>query len=130
MINLLQGSDFEEWTPTSKTRLGNISLSTTATQAFHLPALIPASANNTLLFVDIQAGRSSPDRSSHVKLYATHNGVQYTKYISVHTYDQEAWSTNSDNIWLPVLPNRVIYAQSPSEHSGHIISTIDIIGYS
>ena len=134
-INLLQESDDDDvantghWTPLGKTRLGSSSLKTTGAQAFHLPVSVPVTAKEVLLFVDIQVGISNPNRISHVKLYTIHNGVHYAKYISVHTYEQDAWSTNSDNIWLPLFPNRVIYVQSPGTHFGNSFCTIDIIGY-
>ena len=120
------------WIPLGKISIGNVSLNTTGVQAFHLPVSVPVTAKEVLLFVDIQVGHTSPDRSSHVKLYTTHNGVHYAKYISVHTYDQSAWSTNSDNIWLPLFTSRTIYVKSPNAHynnRGPIYITIDIIGY-
>ena len=134
-INLLQESDDDDvantghWTPLGKTRLGSASLQTTATQAFNLPVSVPVTAKNVLLFVDVQVGTSNPERISHVKLYTTHKGVQYAKYISVHTYSQGAWSTNSDNIWLPLFTSRTVYVKSPGTHFGNSFCTIDIIGY-
>ena len=133
---MLQGSDnesstdHEHWTPLDKRRLGSASLKTTGAQAFHLPATVPVTAKEVLLFVDIQIGRTQPGRSSHIELYTAHNGVHYAKYISVHTYDQNAWSTNSDNIWLPLFASRTIYVKSPNTHTDSIVfCSIDITGY-
>ena len=120
------------WIPLVKTSLGSVSLQTTGIQAFHLPAAVPVTAKEVLLFVDVQVGTSNPDTSSHVKIYTINNGNHYAKYISVHSYEQEAWSTNSDNIWLPLSASRTIYVKSPKSHyssHGSVRCTIDIIGY-
>ena len=112
----------------SKTSLGSVSLQTTGIQVFHLPASIPATAKVIVLFVDVQVGNTSPDKSSHVKIYTENNGVHYAQYISVHTYPQGGWSTNSDNILLPLFTSRTVYVKSPNQH--YCAScTIDIIGY-
>ena len=70
-----------------------------------------------------------PDVTSHVKIYTIYNGAHFAKYISAHSFPQNAWSTNSDNIWLPLFGSRTIYAMSPNVHSGNAGITIDIIGY-
>ena len=119
------------WSPLSKRRLANVNLQTTSLQAFHIPSWwIPAGATEVLLFVDAQWGNSRPDRSSHIEIYTRRNGVHYSKYISMHTYNQGAWSTNSDNIWLPLFTRgETIYVKTPHTHSGYRALTIDIIGY-
>ena len=118
------------WTPLGKTRLGYINTETTGTQAFHLPARVPNTATEVLLFVDVVSGLTSPGEHSHVKIYTLNNGVHYAKYVAVHTYRQLAVYVNSDNIWLPLFASRTIYVQVPSRHNRqnmHI--SIDIIGY-
>ena len=112
-----------------KTSLGSVSLQTTGIQAFNLPAEVPVNAAEVLLFVDVQVGTSTPDISSHVKIYTMYKGNHYAKYISVHSYEQEAWSTNSENMWLPFFANKTIYVQSPNSHYRNVGITIDAIGY-
>ena len=90
---------------------------------------VPLTAKKVLLFVDIQVGFSPPNGWSHIKVYTIHNGVHYAKYISVHTYPQNAWSTNSDNIWLPLFASRTIYVKSPNANTRNAVCRIDIIGY-
>ena len=128
-MNLPQECGTGLWIPMVKTSLGSVSLQTTGIQAFHLPAAVPATAKEVLLFVDVQIGHSRPHISSHVKIYTIHNGIHFAKYISVHSYDQDAWSTNSDNIWLPVFASRTIFVKSPRSHYDSVRCTIDIIGY-
>ena len=121
------------WTPVSKRQLGRVNLRTTIPYAFHIPSWwIPARATEVLLFVDVQWGNSSPDESSHIEIYTRRNGVHYSKYISMHTFEQSAWSTNSDNIWLPLFTSReTVYVKTPRVHNGgpHFGLTIDVIGY-
>ena len=119
------------WTPVSKLRLGYVNLRTTIPHAFHIPSwMVPASAKEVLLFVDAQWGTSSPDRSSHIEIYTRRYGVHYSKYISIHTYDQNAWSTNSDNIWLPLFTSgETVYVKTPRIHTINVGITIDVIGY-
>ena len=118
------------WTPLDKTRLGYINIETTGTQAFHLPAGVPNTAKEVLLFVDVLSSLTSPNKHSHVKIYTTDNGVHYAKYVAVHTYHQYALYVNSHNIWLPLFASRTIYVQVPSRHNQlNIHISIDIIGY-
>ena len=119
------------WTPVRKLHLGSVNLRTTKPYAFHIPSWkVPASAKEVLLFVDAQWGRSSPDRSSHIEIYTRHHGVHYSKCISMHTYHQEAWSTNSDNFWLPTFTrSETVYVKTPHVHTGNLGITIDVIGY-
>lgn len=119
------------WTPLGKRYLGRVSLRTTTPYAFHISSWsVPARATEVLLFIDAEWGGSAPDRSSHIEIYTRKNGVHYSKYISIHTYAQKAWSTNSDNIWLPVFTSReTIYVRTPHIHTGNVGITLDIIGY-
>ena len=128
-MNLPQECGTGLWIPLVKTSLGSVSLRSTGIQAFHLPASVPVTAKEVLLFVDVQIGNSSPDISSHVKIYTRYNGAHFAKYISVHSFPQGAWSTNSDNIWLPLSYSRTIYVKRPNSHYGSVRCTIDIIGY-
>ena len=119
------------WTPVRKLHLGSVNLRTTKPYAFHIPSWkVPASAKAVLLFVDAHWGTSSPGRLSHIEIYTRHHGVHYSKYISMHTYHQEAWSTNSDNFWLPTFTrSETVYVKTPHVHTGNLGITIDVIGY-
>ena len=118
------------WTPLAKTRLGSVNVQTTGTQAFHVPATVPTTANEVLLFVDVLVGYTSPSAHSHVKIYTIHKGIHYAKYVALYTYLQNALSTNSDNMWLPLFASRTIYVKVPNRYNPrNMFLTIDIIGY-
>ena len=118
------------WIPLAKTRLGYINIETTGIQAFHLPAIVPTTAKEVLLFVDVLSSLTSPTGHSHVKIYTVHEGIHYAKYVSAHTYNQQAVYVNSDNIWLPLFSSKTVYVQVPNRHNRlNIHISIDITGY-
>ena len=113
----------------AKTRVANVKMDTTVTQAFHLStSIVPATATEVLLFVYVDVGTST-DKISDVEIYTLQNGVHYAKYISLHTYNQNAWSTNTDNIWPPLFTSKTIYVKSPNAHYGNVRFYISVIGY-
>ena len=101
----------------AKTRLGSINIETTGIQAFHLPAIVPTTAKEVLLFVDVLVGQTSPTKHSHVKIYTVHEGIHYAKYVSAHMYYQPALYVNSDNIWFPLCKQDSLCASTKQAQS-------------
>ena len=72
------------------------------------------------MYAEVQAGQSSPDKTSRLKLYTEEGCERYEQYIVVRTYDQNAWSTNSDNMWFSVTESRRLHMEIPDSHTGNV----------
>lgn len=117
------------WTSVTMTQIGSSSFQSAHTVSYLIPSVIPNTANEVFVYGEFQSGRSSPDRTSHFKIYTENNGRRYEQYILLHSFGQSAWNTNSDNLWFPMPRNRRIYMHIPNVHGGNIWGTLYAIGY-
>lgn len=117
------------WTSVTMTQIGSSSFQSAHTVSYLIPSVIPNTANEVFVYGEFQSGRSSPDRTSHFKIYTENNGRRYEQYILLHSFRQSAWNSNSDNLWFPMPRNRRIYMHIPNVHSGNIWGTLYAIGY-
>ena len=119
-----------DWTSVPMTRIAYSTLRHTGTLAYDIPSMIPSSAREVLMLASIQTGYSGPrDRVQYIKIYTQQNHRHFEKYIMVKSYDQGAWSTNSDNLWFPMTPSRQVFVELTTTHYGNILFTLHVIGY-
>ena len=119
------------WTSVPMTNIGSSELQHAGTLAYDIPAVIPNSAREILVLATVHAGNAGPnDRIHYIKIY-THCDLnqRYEKYIAVKSYNQDAWSTNSDNLWFPITSDRKIFVELNAGHTGHMNFTLHAIGY-
>ena len=76
-----------------------------------------------------RAGYSGPNQGHFIKIYTEQNQKQYEKYIYVRSYGQNAWNTNSDNLWFPMTSGRQVFVESTLAHTGSIGVYLYAIGY-
>ena len=55
--------------------------------------------------------------------------TRYEKYLMVYSWSQDAISTNSDNMWFPMPPNRRVYLTVPTAHGANAGARLFAIGY-
>ena len=127
----MQQSPAVTWTSVPMTSIGSSELHHTGTLAYDIPAVIPSSAKEVLVLATVHAGNAGPNDCIHyIKIYTQYNqGRRYEKYIVVKSYKQEAWSTNSDNLWLPVTADRKIFVELNKAHTGNIDFTLHATGH-
>lgn len=120
-----------KWTPVPKTQIADVNTSQQGIQTFDLPKeIIPTAAQEVLVFVSLQSGHSQPhDAMDDIKIFTADESNEYAKYITIHTYRQSAWSTNSDNVWFPVTNNRKISVDMPQSFQPNVIFVLSAIGY-
>lgn len=51
--------------------------------------------------------------ATDIKYYVMENGVRYEYLLAMHAYPQDAFNSNSDNMWFPMPSNRVVYIEVP-----------------
>ena len=125
------GSSYQAtWTSVPLTQIGHTTFRHSGTLSYEIPNVIPDDAKEVLIYADFQSGSSGPrDRISHFKIFTEKGANDYAKYISLHSYGQAAWNTNSDNLWFPMPSNRRVYLNVPNVHSGNIRGRLYVIGY-
>ena len=119
-----------DWTSVPMTRIVYSRLRHTGTLAYDIPYVVPSSATEVLMLATVQVGYSWPrDRVHYIKMYTQRNHRHFEKYIVVKSYNQNAWSTNSDNLWFPMTPSRQVFVKLSAAHASNIEFTLHVIGY-
>jgi hypothetical protein len=128
------GSTEVRWTPTPKIPLGSLPANPIGTVVFPIPASIPTTAKEVLVYAYIRTGynysSSLLEDDIEFKIYTEESGVQYAHYLFAHWYPQNAWSYNSGTFWLPITSAREIRVTSTGTAApGYAGGEIFIIGY-
>ena len=91
---------------------------------------IPEEANEVLVLIIVASGNAGPrDVEGFVEVYSDDSMKQF---VYMKAYDQEAWSYNSENLWVAVGDDRTIrgrFIPSSEEFTGNHYALIKIIGY-
>jgi hypothetical protein len=100
------------WTSIELPALGTLPKKKEANpREFLIPSEIPYSAKEVLIYVWYSSGEiahdSQADYRIFVKIGASGKAVAFF-LVRVHTYPQVAYSTNSDNVWLPMPKDRTL----------------------
>lgn len=94
-----------------------------------IPASIPVTAKEVLVYAYIARGANGGASSPIDITIYTYDGTYYANRLSIIDNNNNAWNTNSDNFWLPVTTYREISVHLPSSLSGNVFSGLQIIGY-
>ena len=115
----------------SRTRIGGINFVTTNIQSFLVPSVIPDTATEVLLFIEIIAGYNPNNDYCIVKIFTEESDDRrFEKYISIRTYPQNGHTMSEDNMWFPFMENRRVYLKlSKTMNPQNMGSNIHVIGY-
>ena len=117
------------WTSVTKTSIGSSDLRHASTMTFTIPNIIPSSAREVLIFVGIHSGTSDRGPNHDLKVFTQIGTNRYEKYLTLYSWTQDAWNTNSDNMWFPMPPNRRVYLTVPAIHGRNAGARLFAIGY-
>ena len=118
------------WTPLNNIHLGDHLLDTVVTCSYGIPSVVPDTSREALFHTAAHCHLRGSTFQENVYFYVEIDGAQYTKdlYLFSIADVQAGVSQVSDNIWLPMPPNRMVYISTtvafPSCAAG-----IDLIGY-
>ena len=94
-----------------------------------IPSAIPDAAREVLLYATVFCGLTTPHISTDIAIYTVVGNEQFEMYLRMHGWNQLAINTNSDNMWLPMPSNRLVYVQVPSTYSGVCGFRLSATGY-
>ena len=117
------------WTPVAKTEFGNSDINTATTLSYTIPNIIPNSARAVLIYPTTRCGYSNADIGADLSYYVVVNGTRYEHFLHMHAYRQDAYNTNSDNMWFPMPSNRLLYVGVPITFPNNCHTFVSVIGY-
>ena len=110
--------------------MGSGTLNHDFTIAYNIPG-VPDNASEFLLYASVTCGNSleHTSQSGDIEFYVLRGGVRCAKYLYMVGYYQDAINTNSDNMWLPMPSNKVVYVKVPTPLTGYCYFVLYVIGY-
>ena len=118
------------WTPVSIIQIGSSDINSVATLNYTIPStVVPDTAKAVLIYPTTRCGYSNADMGADLSYYVVVNGTRYEHFLHMHAYRQNAYNTNSDNMWFPMPPNRQLYVGIPQAFPNNCHTFVSIIGY-
>lgn len=103
------------------------------TRSFKIPDVVPDWAKDVFLYVSIFNGTTPKPITvdeEDIEVSVSVGGAEYRQYIYVRPYSQDSFNTNSENMWFPMPPTRMVQVKTtaaiPEVHTG---LRICVIGY-
>lgn len=98
---------------------------------FNVENIIPDTATQILIYAKTHCGNAYLKSAMFmdVSVFVNIDGMPLSKYLLVVGYHQDAYSTNSDDMWFPVPSNKVINVNIPKSIPGVCNFRLIIIGY-
>ena len=125
-------SESATWTPVAKTPISpaeGLTLENATTFNFQIPDIIPLAAREFMVYGIVKCGTAHLQRAGDIILYVMHNGLQFEKFLYMHSYEQAAWNTNSDNMWFPMPADRLLHVEITVAIPGTCRALFSTIGY-
>ena len=117
------------WTPVSRTNIGSSNLQTAGTFSFPIPSVIPSNASEVLIYAAVQSGGSNRGPFHDITVFTQIGDTRYEKYLLLYSWTQDAINTKSDNMWLPMPEDRLVYIIVPAPHGANASAQVVAIGY-
>jgi hypothetical protein len=120
-----------KWISVTKTQFGHSTLQEAGTFSFTIPDVIPSTAREVLIYVAVNDGSESIRPNDDIKIFTQIKTTKYEKYlfmVSWRTTGGHA-NTNSDNMWFPMPPNRMVYVTVDVAHTVWLNARLLAIGY-
>ena len=118
-----------KWASVPMTSIGSSNLQHAATFSHTIPNVIPSTAREVLVHAGVYTGDSNNGPLQHLKIFTQIETCRYEKYLLIYSYPQGAYNTNSDNMWFPMPPNRLVYLTVPNATGRHSEVLLYVIGY-
>ena len=117
------------WTSVKPALIGASNLRYASTLSFTIPKVIPSTAKEVLVNAGIRIGHSNIGPNVNIKIFTQIGSTRYEKYLLVYSWPQEAYNTNSDNMWFPMSTDRKLLVTVPAAFGKNAGIQLDAIGY-
>ena len=90
---------------------------------------VPLTADKALVYVEVGTGTTNKnDITGRIEVYSMNS---FKQFLLVHGYMADDWSYNSDNMWVPIGTERIVYAKFNGSEAITInyYAKMKIIGY-
>ena len=123
-------SESAMWTPVAKTAIspGGLTLENATTFTFQIPDIIPLAAREFMVYAVVKCG-TAHQRTGDIIFYVMHHGLRFEKFLYMHSYNQAAWNTNSDNMWFPMPADRLLHVEITVAITGNCSTLFFTTGY-
>ena len=118
-----------KWTPIAVMPINETASLVAGTYQHTIPSAVPDTAREILLYATVFCGLTTPHLNSDIALYTVEGDQRFGMYLRMHGWGQSAINTNSDNIWLPMPSNHLLYVEVPATYSGICGFRISATGY-
>lgn len=111
--------------------IGKTELRYPGTTSFPIPDEIPSTASNVLVYATVGCGYANRDSINHIKIYTQgeSNQVHYEKYLFMHTWSQQAFNSNSENMWFPMPIDRRVFITVTKDAGPNCELDLYAVGY-
>jgi len=119
------------WTSVPQTKIGTSNLQNAETTSYNIPSVIPSTAREVFIFVGAFQGRTSyAGHPDSLKIYTLQGTNRYEQYLYLFPYNyNNAFNTNSDNLWFPMPTDKMIYLEVPVAQGPNAEAELFVIGY-
>ena len=117
------------WTSVPMTTVGSSNFQHAATFSYTIPYVIPSNAREVLVHAGFYTGLSNNGPLQYLKIFTQIETNRYEQYLMVFSYPQNAFNTNSDNMWFPMPPNRLVHLTVPAATGKNSGVRLFVIGY-
>ena len=125
-------SESATWTPVAKTPISpaeGLTLENATTFNFQIPDIIPLAAREFMVYAIVKCGTSPFQRTGDIIFYVMNNGLRFEKFLYMRSYNQNAWNTNSDNMWFPMPADRLLHVEITVAFPGDCRTLFSTTGY-
>ena len=117
------------WRPLDKF-IGADTLNYQHTFVYSIADIVPDTATQFLVHATTYCGNTrDPTVFVDIPIYVTVDGRRLSQYLFIIGYPQDAYNTNTDNMWFPVPFDKTINVEIPRSVPGICEFKLTAIGY-
>ena len=117
------------WRPLEKI-IGQDTFNYQRTFTYSIANIVPDTATQFLVYATTWCGNTKePITFIDIPIYVTVDGRRLSKYLFIIGYLQDAYNTNTDNMWFPVPSDKIINVEVPQSVPGICKFKLTAIGY-
>ena len=109
--------------------IGQINFNTMSPQSFSIPSIVPHTAQEILVYINIVTSNSQAGYSQ-IRVYTESSPERrFEKFLAVYTSPQHGHSMVEDNMWFPLTENRKLFIDLNGPVGDIKIDNVFVIGY-